>query len=50
MSYSQVAPGFWMNVPKDLASQMPHKASKTFVELASDARPVMMDGSTPQMT
>ncbi|GBF98109.1 hypothetical protein Rsub_10855 [Raphidocelis subcapitata] len=46
MSGSQVAGGFWMQLPNDFVANFRHR-EKINLELVSDAAPVMDDGSRP---
>lgn len=48
MSYSQVAPTFWMELPRGFAHAFRPRMHKGYIELVSDARPVMEDGTTPE--
>jgi hypothetical protein len=47
MSFSQVAGGFWMQLPGLLVPSFRH-VDKAHIELWSDARPVMADGTVPE--
>ena len=49
MSHSQVTPGFWCQLPSGLAlAYAKVHTAKLAMEMVSDARPVLADGSSPE--
>ncbi|KAI8465532.1 MAG: hypothetical protein J3K34DRAFT_487445 [Monoraphidium minutum] len=49
MSYSQVAPGFWLQLPRDFSAAFPY-TSPSDIELACASAPVLADGTSPEFT